>query len=57
MLSGLLLVVLVAAAQSLNFGEEELQWKAWKSFHAKQYTTESEEAQRRAIWRNNLEVR
>ncbi|XP_031558765.1 cathepsin L1-like [Actinia tenebrosa] len=56
MLSVLFLVVLVAVAQSSPVGEEDLQWKAWKSFHAKSYTTVSEEAQRRAIWRNNLEI-
>jgi len=34
--------------------EDELQWKAWKSFHGKSYATESEEAMRKAIWRDNL---
>jgi Flp pilus assembly protein CpaB len=56
MLSYLVLVVLVAVAQSSPLGEEDLQWKAWKSFNAKAYSTETEESQRRAIWRNNLEV-
>jgi len=37
--------------------EDELQWKAWKSFHGKSYATESEEAMRKAIWRDNLKVR
>ena len=37
--------------------EDELQWKAWKSFHGKSYATESEVAMRKAIWRDNLKVR
>lgn len=36
--------------------DDELQWNAWKKFHGKSYTTESEEAARRAIWRDNLKV-
>ena len=36
--------------------EDELQWNAWKKFHGKSYTTESEEAARKAIWRDNLKV-
>ena len=36
--------------------EDELQWNAWKNFHGKSYATESEEAARKAIWRDNLKV-
>lgn len=37
--------------------EDELQWKAWKSFYGKSYLTASEETMRKAIWRDNLKVR
>lgn len=47
----------VATGFVLKVDEEELQWKAWKAYHGKSYTTESEETARRAIWRDNLKVR
>lgn len=47
----------VASGFVLKFDEEEVQWKAWKSFHGKSYATESEENARKAIWRDNLKVR
>jgi len=56
MLSTIVLVVALAIAQGSQVSEEEVQWNAWKSYHAKTYRTETEEAQRRAIWRNNLEI-
>ena len=46
----------VASAFVLNLNEDA-QWKAWKSHHGKTYTTESEEAARKAIWKDNLRVR
>ena len=36
--------------------EDEGEWKAWKDFHSKTYSSESEETARRAIWRENLKV-
>ena len=36
--------------------EDELQWNVWKNFHGKSYATKSEEAARKAIWRDNLRV-
>lgn len=56
MLSVAVLVIALALVQGKQL-EEEVQWNAWKSYHGKTYTTVSEEAQRMAIWRNNLEVR
>ena len=47
----------VASGFVLKFEEDQLQWEAWKSFHGKSYATESEEAKRKAIWRDNLKVR
>jgi len=55
MLRILALVVALALAQG-NQVDEEVQWKAWKSYHEKTYETKTEEAQRYAIWRNNLEI-
>ena len=46
----------VASPFVLNLNED-VQWKAWKSYHGKTYTTESEEASRKAIWKDNLRVR
>ena len=46
----------VASGFVLKF-DDEVQWQAWKSFHSKAYSTESEEAARKAIWRDNLGVR
>lgn len=46
----------VASPFVLNL-DEDVQWKAWKSYHGKMYATESEEAARKAIWRDNLRVR
>ena len=37
--------------------DDEVQWQAWKTFHGKAYSTESEEAARKAIWKDNLGVR
>ena len=53
----LLLCLTAASGFVLKVEEDELQWEAWKSFHGKSYATESEEAMRRAIWRDNLQVR
>jgi len=52
-----LLCLTVASAFVLKVEEEELQWEAWKSFHGKSYATKSEEAMRKAIWKDNLKVR
>lgn len=52
-----LLCLTVASGFVLKVEEDELQWKAWKSFHGKSYVTKSEEAMRKAIWRDNLKVR
>ena len=46
----------VASGFVLKF-DDEVQWQAWKSFHGKAYSTESEEAARKAIWKDNLGVR
>ena len=46
----------VASGFVLKF-DGEMQWQAWKSFHGKAYSTESEEAARKAIWKDNLGVR
>merc|ERR1712168_44513 len=56
MLRILVLVVALALAQGNQVDELEVQWKAWKSYHGKTYETKTEEAQRYAIWRNNLEI-
>lgn len=47
----------VASGFVLKVDEEATQWKAWKAFHGKSYATETEEAARRAIWRDNLKVK
>ena len=52
-----LLCSTLASGFVLKFEEDQLQWEAWKSFHGKRYATESEEAMRKAIWRDNLKVR
>ena len=52
-----LLCLTVARGFVLKVEEDELQWKAWKSFHGKSYLTGSEETMRKAIWRDNLKVR
>ena len=41
----------------LSVDEEEVEWQAWKASHGKTYATDSEETARKAIWRDNLEVR
>ena len=51
------LCLAVARGFVLKFDEDELQWKAWKSYHGKSYLSGSEEAARRAIWRDNMRVR
>ena len=59
-MKGLLAVFLcltVASGFVLKVDEDELQWKAWKSFYGKSYLTKSEETMRKAIWRDNLKVR
>lgn len=40
----------------LEASEVENEWKAWKDFHGKTYVSESEEATRKAIWRENHKV-
>ena len=52
-----LLCLTVTSGFVLKVDEEELQWEAWKSFHGKSYATQSEEAMRKAIWKDNLKVR
>ena len=54
----LLFVVMVSAAHAASFNllSEDVQWKAWKSFHKKSYNDEYEEGFRRAIWVYNLKV-
>ncbi|KAL9976060.1 hypothetical protein ACROYT_G013303 [Oculina patagonica] len=44
----------VASGAVLKFDEYQEQWQAWKTFHAKKYETDTEEAARYAIWRDNL---
>ena len=56
-LSAFLLCLTVTTGFVLKIQEEELQWEAWKSFHGKSYATQSEEAMRKAIWKDNLKVR
>ena len=51
------LCLTVTSGFVLKVEEDELQWEAWKSFHGKSYATKSEEAMRKAIWRDNLKVR
>lgn len=51
------LCLAVASGFVLKVEEDELQWKAWKDFHSKSYLSQSEEAVRRAIWKDNLRVR
>ncbi|XP_020631216.1 cathepsin L1-like isoform X1 [Orbicella faveolata] len=51
-----LLCLTVASGFVLKVEEDELQWKAWKSFHGKSYLTKSEETMRKAIWRDNLKT-
>jgi len=52
-----LLYLTVASGFVIKVEEDELQWKAWKTFHGKSYLTESEETMRKAIWRDNVKVR
>ena len=52
-----LLYLTVTSGFVLKVEEDELQWEAWKSFHGKSYATKSEEAMRKAIWRDNLKVK
>lgn len=52
-----LLYLTVASGFVIKVEEDELQWKAWKTFHDKSYLTESEETMRKAIWRDNVKVR
>ena len=53
-----LLCLTVARGFVLKADEDELhKWKAWKSYHGKSYLSGSEEATRRAIWRDNMRVR
>ncbi|XP_020631218.1 cathepsin L1-like [Orbicella faveolata] len=44
----------VASCAVLKFDEYKQQWQAWKTFHGKQYETDTEEEARYAIWRDNL---
>jgi len=44
----------VSNAFVLKFDQDEAQWQAWKSFHVKNYNTDSEEVLRKAIWKDNL---
>lgn len=44
----------VASCAVLKFDEYKEQWQAWKTFHNKQYETDTEEGARYAIWRDNL---
>jgi len=46
----------VASCAVLKFDEYKQQWQAWKTFHGKQYETDTEEEARYAIWRDNLRV-
>ena len=46
----------VASCAVLKFDEYNEQWQAWKTFHGKQYETDTEEGARYAIWRDNLRV-
>ncbi|KAK3733991.1 hypothetical protein QZH41_009857, partial [Actinostola sp. cb2023] len=47
-------IVAVSNAFVLKFDQDEAQWQAWKSFHGKKYTTDSEETFRKGIWKDNL---
>ena len=51
-----LLCLSVASSAVLKFDEYKEQWLAWKTFHGKQYNTDTEEGARYAIWRDNLRV-
>ncbi|XP_068722613.1 cathepsin L-like [Montipora capricornis] len=44
----------LASGFVVKIDDDVVQWKAWKAFHGKSYTTETEENARRAIWRDNL---
>jgi len=46
----------VASCAVLKFDKYKEQWQAWKTFHYKQYGTDTEEEARYAIWRDNLRV-
>lgn len=46
----------VASAFILKREEDEGEWQAWKALHGKTYASESEEAARKAIWKDNLKV-
>lgn len=50
------LCVSVASCAVLQFDDYKEQWQAWKTFHGKQYETDTQEAARYAIWRDNLRV-
>ena len=52
----LVLCLSVAGCAVLKFDEYTEQWQAWKTFHDKQYETDTEEEARYAIWRDNLRV-
>lgn len=53
-MKGFLAFCLCLVVVSGHFVEYEEQWLAWKSFHGKQYKTQTEEDARYAIWRDNL---
>ncbi|KAL9976056.1 hypothetical protein ACROYT_G013291 [Oculina patagonica] len=56
-MKGVIAIVLclsVASCAVLKFDEYQEQWQAWKTLHAKKYATDTEEAARYAIWRDNL---
>ena len=53
----ILLCLSVASSAVLKFDEYKEQWLAWKTFHGKQYDTDTEEGARYAIWRDNLRVK
>ena len=46
----------LASGFVVKIEDDVVQWKAWKAFHGKSYSTETEENARRAIWRDNLKV-
>lgn len=48
--------VAAAAAFPATKEEQNLEWSAWKKFHGKTYSSETEETFRSGIWLNNMKI-
>lgn len=46
----------IAAAFPSTEEEQKLEWSAWKTYHGKSYSSETEEALRMGVWLNNMRI-